>query len=172
MASSVDTNLNDFKINSVASEEVLRQMEQDGLLEPNQIYMTPDENNEDYYKAGNGISIENGVISASQTYSTEEQLTGDYWIDGKPIYRRVINFGTLPNTTTKAVNISSYNIEKLISYRGMAYRSDAQIELPHYDKTYYIAVSYDVNNSNINVYASNDRSSFKESYLIIEYTKK
>lgn len=43
MASSVDTNLTDFKINSVASEEVLKQMEQDGLLEPNQIYMTPDE---------------------------------------------------------------------------------------------------------------------------------
>lgn len=43
MASSVDTNLTDFKINSVASEEVLRQMEQAGLLEPNQIYMTPDE---------------------------------------------------------------------------------------------------------------------------------
>lgn len=43
MASSVDTNLSQFKINSVASEEVLKQMEQDGLLEPNQIYMTPDE---------------------------------------------------------------------------------------------------------------------------------
>lgn len=43
MASSVDTTLSDFKINSVASEEVLKQMEQAGLLEPNQIYMTPDE---------------------------------------------------------------------------------------------------------------------------------
>ena len=156
MASSVDTTLSDFKINSVASEAVLKQMEQDGLLEPNQIYMTPDD-------------------SASQTYSTEEQFTGNYWIDGKPIYKKVINFGTLPNTGSKEVYVDSLNIDKLITMRGMAYRKDAQINLPHYDKSYYIVMSYNISSSSgkfVAIYASNDRSSFTESYLILEYTKK
>lgn len=36
-------------------------------------------------------------------YSTSEELTGDLWIDGKPIYRKTIAFGALANATLKTV---------------------------------------------------------------------
>ena len=39
---------------------------------------------------GNGISIKDGVISKQENYSTSEHFTGKYWIDGKPIYRQII----------------------------------------------------------------------------------
>ena len=50
-------------------------------------------------KVGNGLSInENGVLSndnptpyTPKNYSTNEQLTGQKWIDGKDIYFKVIN---------------------------------------------------------------------------------
>ena len=40
-------------------------------------------------------------VSSLQTYSTTEINTGMKWIDGKPIYRKVVDFGSLPNNTYK-----------------------------------------------------------------------
>ena len=36
----------------------------------------------------------NTKIAQAQSYSTEETFTGGYWIDGKPIYRKVIEFNS------------------------------------------------------------------------------
>lgn len=56
---------------------------------------------QDKLTAGNNITIENNVISASGgsswNYSTNEVYTGQNWIDGKPIYCRVIDLGSLKN---------------------------------------------------------------------------
>lgn len=40
------------------------------------------------------------------SYSTTEIFTGDYWIDGKPIYQRVI-VGTIPTTSANGTIVSS-----------------------------------------------------------------
>lgn len=58
-------------------------------------------------KAGDGVSIDaDGAISGI-SYSTTEVKTGRKWIDGKPLYTRVINYtGALDNTAkTLASNI-------------------------------------------------------------------
>lgn len=47
------------------------------------------------------------------TYSTTEQVVGT-WIDKKPIYRKTIDFGYLPNSTTKAVAHNIVGIDKII----------------------------------------------------------
>ena len=47
------------------------------------------------------------------TYKTTEQVVGT-WIDGKPIYRKTIDFGYLPNGTTKAVAHNIVDIDKII----------------------------------------------------------
>lgn len=41
-------------------------------------------------------------ITNLKTYSTTETIIGT-WIDGRPLYRKVIEFGTLPNATDKTV---------------------------------------------------------------------
>lgn len=65
-------------------------------------------------------------------YSTEETETGMYWIDGKPIYRKVIDVGWGPNGTTSTPasitvphNIS--NLDEVISYEmlGTSYPSQS-----------------------------------------------
>ncbi|MDD3241777.1 MAG: type II secretion system protein [Bacilli bacterium] len=66
-------------------------------------------------------SLQNQINSSSSliantknkfTFSTSaEQLTGDKWINGKPIYTKTIDFGALPNTTTKTVAHNVLNVD-------------------------------------------------------------
>lgn len=51
------------------------------------------------FKILNGYEVKDeearNMLSKIGTFSTEESLTGQKWIDDKPIYRKVINFGPL-----------------------------------------------------------------------------
>lgn len=52
----------------------------------------------DYVETEGGDTPAGGI-----SYSTEEQDTGLTWIDGKNIYQKTVEFGALPNTTSKDV---------------------------------------------------------------------
>ena len=41
-------------------------------------------------------------------YSTEEQFTGEYWLDGKKIYQKSYNLGTI-NAFRKIENIANFD---------------------------------------------------------------
>ena len=59
---------------------------------------------------GNMHSVSSNAVSKALSYSTEEQFTGKYWIDGKPIYSRsfsVAGIGT--ETWTNVINASWIN---------------------------------------------------------------
>lgn len=58
----------------------------------------------------------------SQSYSTEETKTGGTWIDGKPIYRKVITENI--NIASKSTSISSLNIDTLIEFKSLAKNID------------------------------------------------
>ena len=45
------------------------------------------------------------------SYFTDEIDTGMKWIDGKPIYRKVINVGALPNNSEKTIAHNISNID-------------------------------------------------------------
>ena len=60
-------------------------------------------------------ALQDGLAEA-QSYSTDETLTGGTWIDGKPIYRKVItglSFGNVQNNWTNLVEIA--NVDDLIT---------------------------------------------------------
>ena len=103
-------------------------------------------------------------------YSTDEQRIGT-WIDGKPIYRKVIDTGSLPNTDIKTINHNISNIDNIISIHGWAYRSSDNVflPLPHVANNTAISCYSTKNRIEITTYA--DRSSFTVSYIILEYTK-
>lgn len=75
MATSADSELSEFHINSVASDELLMQMEEDGLLEENQIYMTPDDDSV-------SIALPVGSIFASAIPLTDSRV---HLLDGSTI---------------------------------------------------------------------------------------
>ena len=74
-----------------------------------------------------------GKVDKNFTYSTEEVDTGEKWIDGKPIYRKVLNIN--------AVNLLNWNyipetdnllIEKIINVTAMGtdgYFTDCVVSL-------------------------------------------
>lgn len=77
--------------------------------------------------SGTGVPSSNAVLSLSNTkknkltYSTNEQATGDIWIDGKAIYQKTINW-----TSNNAV--ISTEIDTFISCFGWVYRSNSDIQ--------------------------------------------
>lgn len=120
------------------------------------------------------------ALSANQgrnitTYSTTETRVGT-WIDGKPIYRKVINFGNLPNSTYKRISHNIDNIETIINIGG--YATEVGISTKNFyplplqykgeDSDYNAEVV--ANNTYVTISASKDRSNYV-AYVILEYTK-
>lgn len=120
------------------------------------------------------------ALSANQgrnitTYSTTETRVGT-WIDGKPIYRKVINFGNLPNSTNKKISHNIDNIETIINIGG--YATEVGISTKNFyplplqykgeDSDYNAEVV--ANNTYVTISASKDRSNYV-AYVILEYTK-
>lgn len=105
-------------------------------------------------------------------YSTSEVFTGKLWIDGKKIYRKVVNFGTLPNTGGKNVNHNISNIETITNYYGLAYRQNdnvwMHIDMPR--QSSYLTIGSWVTTTQISIETGTDRTNMT-AIVVIEYTK-
>lgn len=113
------------------------------------------------------------VANAANKYTLGEEIViGTY--NGKPLYRKVVDFGALPASGEKTVAHGIANIDKFLPARGIAYRSttDTTINLPYVTPSglaLCIAIQYpDKNNILIDVGA--DRSLFT-GIVFMEYTK-
>lgn len=107
-----------------------------------------------------------------ENYTTTEVDTGKKWVDGKTIYRKILNFGTLPNAGTKAVAHGITGLDFMISLIGTATNAGrtAQLPLPYVsDGTF--AINSAVSGSNIQVQTYQDRTSYTVCYFVMEYTK-
>lgn len=103
-------------------------------------------------------------------YSTDEKACGK-WIDGSTIYRKTIEFGSLPNATTKSVAHNISNLDHVVKVEAIAKSGTRFFPLPsaHPDSsTYQIRIS--VEGSNINIITGVDRSAFN-GYVTLYYTK-
>ncbi len=104
----------------------------------------------------------------ADVYSTTETVVGTY--NGKPLYRKVVDCGALPNDTVKNVTHNISNINIITSMSGTSWNdAGKKIPLPTVSLSYPISVSAD--KSKISISTSSDRSDFKNSNVIIEYTK-
>lgn len=113
--------------------------------------------------------LENKVDKLS-TYSTEEQVIGT-WIDGKPLYRKTFDLGSVENKTSYNTQIS---IETLVNIYGTGYLADynQKIPIPFSHTTadaYNIAIVY--SNGNINFTIGNKLTKINNTYITLEYTK-
>lgn len=116
-------------------------------------------------------AVKDGLENASkENYSTEEQIIGT-WIDGKPLYRKVINVGTLPNSTSKAVAHGAANIDRIVYFKGSAYQSSGlTITLPFISTVGANMITMTVDKTNITTQAGINRTNFT-AIVILEYTK-
>lgn len=103
------------------------------------------------------------------SYFTTETNTGMKWIDGKTIYRKVIET-TTPSTTSVATVASIPNLDKMINLNGMLTYGNQQVPLMlSYSTTVLNAIM--VEGTNINIKISANAYLSCDCFIIAEYTK-
>lgn len=128
-----------------------------------------DESYVPYAMTNRQLTSEIGNLS---NYSTTEHLTGKYWIDGKPIYRKVVNFGMLPNNTNKVVNHNISGISNWVSFYGITWNNEkTAMKLPHVDLVTSYSVALWVTSTVITIGTGQNRNEFANCYVVLEYTK-
>ena len=114
--------------------------------------------------------IQGGAILPS--YFTNEIDTGMKWIDGSNIYRKVIEFGSLPDTTTKSVNHNISNLGQAITITGIATATTGnRLPLPFSHETNMNqCIRLYCNATQVIIGTGQDRSGYI-GIVIMEYTK-
>lgn len=132
-------------------------------------------------RCGDGCGTGNSGTGAENVYSTEETVCGK-WIDGKPIYRKVI-IGTLAKDNGNSLvfaNVSDLNIDRAINlYGNMIEKQDVHIMLQtSYDGTNgliaAVNMAYNGKTKNIDYNFLNNNGTYSGCtvYVVIEFTKK
>lgn len=129
-----------------------------------------------YVKNNNGV-YEKFINNEAEKYSANELAIGT-WIDGKTVYRKVIEATspTVVDTSTNIYNISDLNINEIIKIEGTVYSKGASFKGPinsYINATDYITTwvyCEDTNKpSHIRCRCHNRTNSPME--IILEYTK-
>ena len=118
---------------------------------------------QDVLTAGDGISIENNVISSSPNdiYSTTKTAIG-VWIDGRIIYRQCFDLGediAIYSNTWYSNVVSIENIDKIICCFGQ-----------YSGGTYYPLMAYH-NGNYVNLLACRDNAAASVRYLVIDFVE-
>ena len=168
--------INSINTSLIAIKKQLKQLnEAMGLIDVPDVDLTPFVRKDevvDVIESGNMNPVTSNAVSQSLSYSTDEVFTGSYWIDGKPIYRKYVDFGTLPNTTTKTKNCNITNLDRIVLFKGFAKQltSSYLFCLPHFSSTVSLGIETYINEQTITVYCGYNRSDLN-GYFIVEYTK-
>ena len=115
---------------------------------------------------GSIVAIDdNHIKEVANTYSTNETIVGK-WIDGKPLYRKVIT------TNSTQIDVSSFNIESVSDVRYFVKTDDNYI-FPGaycYSSNNMVALYFSGGYSQMSIgFARPDN--FSSATIILEYTK-
>lgn len=120
-------------------------------------------------------NLENGNV-----YSTNEVNTGKVWIDGKIIYRKVINTTSPSTASTSAapiLTLTGINIETIVKLEGnINYANITWRDINAYQTSSlfsFVDVYYEANSNSWKIRQCVTGESYlsKQEYIILEYTK-
>jgi len=118
------------------------------------------------------INIGGGTGSgSSEVYSLEETVIGT-WL-GKTLYRKVIDFGYMPNKTNKRVYHNIQNLEQIVTLRGFCSKPGSttlMLPNPHSSESLIFALYANSEGQVVVEALGGDRSEYY-TYIILEYTK-
>ena len=139
------------------------------------------------FKVLNGYEVKDeearSMISEIGSFSSDESLTGQKWIDDRPIYRKVIDLGAISDgvNATKEVahGITDFDfvtkLDGFMKSRATGTGSHSIKPLPWVrtgeNKDYQVEIS--INSTSINITAPDTSSTYTQAvgYIIIEYVK-
>jgi hypothetical protein len=104
-------------------------------------------------------------------FSAEEKFTGQYWLDGKKVYRKVVDTGSLVSLTgIKLVPHGIAGLAQVVNMRGMFYRpSTSWLPLPWVGSVNGSLAVVGANIQLLTVPAAG-LSDGLNSYVVLEYT--
>lgn len=100
-------------------------------------------------------------------YSLAEINTGTKWVNGSTIYKKTINFGSLPNATTASVSHSISSLNNVVKIEGYMTNGSSWRTLPYADGAF---TSVYANTTQVSIYTTADMSSWT-GYVTLYYTK-
>ena len=104
-------------------------------------------------------------------YSLENEIKIGKWIDGKPIYKKTINFGTLLNRAEKTVDHNIPDIDFIIKIDGITKATTGQsLPLP-YLSLYGENTTIQATNRCIIIDTEANMSAYTQTYITLYYTK-
>ena len=120
-------------------------------------------------------NFDNLNAKIGNVFSTDEVKTNDIWIDGKQIYRKVLNVSSLPNSTVLPIYHEISNMKEVVRLYGMAYYSgDAEgggVTIPYTDSSNVNnSIEIRANLTSILIITKSNKSSMRGT-IVIEYTK-
>ena len=117
--------------------------------------------------AGSGNWNTDGV--PTHHYSTNETVIGT-WISGKPLYEKTINFGSIPNSSTKEVDHNISNLGMVVGFEGMMMNTDGVTfeTLPSGENSNF---RIQINATKIKIITSASWVAWTNSYITLKYTK-
>lgn len=117
------------------------------------------------------LATAEAYTDAKNSYSETEQLTGGTWIDGKPIYRKTIDIGNLPNASSKDVLHNIDNLDNLVNLYGSAREGDTRYLLPFVVSSTSGCISvYLISGGYVRINTGTNRSNMT-GVVTLEYTK-
>ena len=114
-------------------------------------------------------------FSKSDLYSTDEKMIGQ-WINGKPLYQKTVDFGALPNATTKEVSANITDIDMLVDMRIFMQGGEGNTKfaqsIPYVsnNSTGAIEATFNYSDTKIVILTSRDRTS-QTAFVTLWYTK-
>jgi len=126
-----------------------------------------------YTKVGDLPDTDKVPVNPLIEYSFKEQIIG-YWVNRKPLYKKTIEIGELPNNSAKTVPHGVSDLEFVSTICGTAKRPGSNvvyIPLPFADSgTNAASIKIYCDNQNITVQTSSNRSDMS-GYVTMSYTK-
>ena len=122
---------------------------------------------------GTLYNIQDTEAQKNLVYSQNEIDTGKIWIDGKKIYRKVVDCGYLLDNDKKQIKHNIENIDKIIKINGIGYQDSGDcMPLPH---VYNVeqgqgSITLYVNKTDIVIITYGDRTDV-QALITLEYTK-
>ena len=103
--------------------------------------------------------------NASYPPPGEESATGEKWIDGKEVFRRVIDIGQLPDTSSKLVPHGITGLDQFVEIRSLMFDGVTWLEPWGVG-----SIAIGANATNVVAQTSNDLSG-STAVAILSYTK-
>ena len=130
----------------------------------------------EYKRVIDAVNTKEGGLYLLQELATFEQyFTPNDPQQNRNIYRKVIDFGSLPNTSSKSVahNIAFNSNTRMTRLYGAASDSTGVqfIPLPFASPTLAESVSLSVTGTQVIITTGSDRTNFTSSTIVMEYSK-